>query len=174
MTQSGETKWIILRDKSSNLKCFLFFFFLLLKRGSLGGWDGSVSDPVVIKFLLKIFFRLIPCQNVFCKCLTEAIYLEQKLIRTYFHMWLCILPLCGQTWFLFYRSSTRPCYCSAFTLWNSVLILKRPLCFKGLHFCLRWCFSFPPLWSSTAPCCLEKRLPIVLRTCNNDLMTYVL
>lgn len=174
MTQSGETKWIILWDKSSNLKIFLSFFsFLLLERGSLGGWDGSVSDPVVIQFLLKIFFRLIPCQNVFCKCLTEAIYLEQKLIRTYFHMWLCILPLSGQTWFLFIVRQPDP-VTAVLLHYETQSSFWRPLCLKGLHFCLRWCFSFPPLWSSTAPCCLEKRLPIVLRTCNNDLMTYVL
>lgn len=136
-----------------------FQFCLLLWEGAArGDWEGSVSDPVV-KFLLKLFFRLILCQNVFCKCLTEAIYLEQKLIWTYFHMWLCILPLWGQTWFLFYCSSTQLCYYSAFTLWNSVLILKEPLCFQGLHFCLCWCFPFS-LWSSTAPCCLENVSPL--------------
>lgn len=85
-------------------QCFPSFFFFSLVRGKGGGWwEGSIQDPVV-KFTKKKkkFFKLILCQIVFCKRATHAMYLEQKLIWTYFHMWLCILPLSGQTWFLFF------------------------------------------------------------------------
>lgn len=119
-------------------QCFPSFFFFSLVRGKGGGWwEGSIQDPVV-KFTKKKkkFFKLILCQIVFCKRATHAMYLEQKLIWTYFHMWLCILPLSGQTWFLFfffsrYCSSTHLCYYSAFTLWNWLLILKEPLYCRG-------------------------------------------
>lgn len=75
---------------------------------------------------------MILCQNVFCKRSTHEMYRE-KAIRTYFHMWLCILPLRGQTWFLLflYWSSTQLCYYSAFTLWSFILILKEPLYCRG-------------------------------------------
>lgn len=115
-------------------QCFLSFFGQGQKRGTMGRiCTGSRSD-----ILKKIFFKLILCQNVFCKCSTHAMYVRQKkLIRTYFHMWFCILPLGGQTWFLFlsfffwYCSSVQLCYYSAFTLWNCILILKEPLYCKG-------------------------------------------
>lgn len=82
-------------------QCFLsFFLWAGAKRGMMGRiCAGSRSD-----ILKKIFFKLILCQNVFCKCSTHAMYVRQKLIRTYFHMWFCILPLGGQTWFLFFLS----------------------------------------------------------------------
>lgn len=64
-------------------QCFLsFFLWEGAKRGMMGRiCAGSRSD-----ILKKIFFKLILCQNVFCKCSTHAMYLKQKLIRTYFHM----------------------------------------------------------------------------------------
>lgn len=136
------------------IKCFFFLFSLFLfffGQGQKGEWwGGSVQDPGVI-FMKKIFLKLILCQNVFCKCSTHAMYLKQKLIRTYFHMWLCILPLRGQTWFLFvFGIGHQPsCYYSAF------YIMKLYPHFEGTMYC-RGCISV---------CILVLRVPDVVLYC---------
>ena len=80
-------------------QCFLSFF---LWSGVWWGKEWKRNQWKKLQKKKKKFFKLILCQIVFCKRATHAMYLEQKLIWTYFHMWLCILPLSGQTWFLFF------------------------------------------------------------------------
>lgn len=108
------------------IKCFFFFLWAGARRGRI--YAGSSSD-----IHKKIFLKLILCQNVFFKHSTHAMYLKQKLIRTYFHMWLCILPLRGQTWFLFFGIGHQPNSVTTvlFTLWSCILILKEPLYCRG-------------------------------------------
>lgn len=134
-------------------QCFLsFFLWEGAKRGMMGRiCAGSRSD-----ILKKIFFKLILCQNVFCKCSTHAMYLKQKLIRTYFHMWFCILPLGGQTWFLFFFFFVL--FINLTLLLQCFYIMKLYPHFEGIvgvAFLFVVLFSLPLMWSSTAPCCLK-------------------
>lgn len=104
-------------------------FFFSLGRGKKGKDLCRIQEW----YSQKIFLKLILCQNVFFKRSTHAMYLKQKLIRTYFHMWLCILPLRGQTWFLFFGIGHQPNSVTTvlFTLWSCILILKEPLYCRG-------------------------------------------
>lgn len=129
------------------IKCFFlfsFFLFFFFGSGQEGEWrEGSVQDPGVI-FMKKIFLKLILCQNVFCKRSTHAMYLKQELIRTYFHMWLCILPLRGQTWFLFFGIGHQPNSVTTVLLhYEVVSSFWRNHCIVGLHFCLYSCSPSP-------------------------------
>lgn len=141
---------------------FSFFVFVCLfvwagARRGLMGWicRGSVRD------IHKLFCKLIMCQNVFCKSSTHAMYLKKKKKGTYFHMWLCILPLEGQTWspcfvFVFFISgSVHTVLLHSETVswfWRNLFLVKVVFLFEILC-------SLSLTWSSTAPCCLKIILP---------------
>lgn len=132
MKQCGETKWIILQERSSNLN-FLFFWERARGAGEVGWICVGSSSKIPEK---KCFFKLILCQIVFCNCSTDIMYLRQKLIRTYFHMWLCILPPRGQTWFLFLLFISPTLLLQCFYIMKLNLNFEGTIVLKGLHFCL--------------------------------------
>lgn len=137
------------------IKCFLSLFFSL-GRGKKGNGGEDLYRIQEWYSWKTIFLKLILCQNVFCKRSTNAMYLKQKLIRTYFHMWLCILPLRGQTWFLFFYIGHQPNSVTTVLLhYEVVSSFWRNRCIVGVAFLFVFLFSFSLMWSLTAPCCLK-------------------
>lgn len=134
-------------------QCFLFFFFLSLGRGKKGTAGEDLSRIPCWSFTKRYFLNWLCAKMSFANI--QCIKTNKKRSETIFICDFVLCPLEGTLYssflfcfaFLLYCSLDWLCSDSAFRFW-------RNHCFAGVWFVFPILFSFPLIWSSTAPCCL--------------------